>query len=255
MDRTDGDARPVIGLALGGGAVRGLAHLGVLRAFERHDLVPDIICGTSSGAIIGGAVASGWTPSELIDIASRLRWTELVRASPRRDRLFDTQGLERFIASLIAARNFNELDRSFAAVAQDRTTGERVVLRRGDPVRAVAASSAIRRAFPPVRIDGRSLVDGIGVERVPVLTARELGATYVVGVDVFRTTVVHRARMRAGRPPRSVFAETDVDADLTIAPALGSISPWDFSAAQAMIDAGEAAGERACAAIRAVLET
>jgi hypothetical protein len=61
--------------------------------------------------------------------------------------------------------------------------------------------------------------------------------------------------MRAGRPPRSVFAETDVDADLTIAPALGSISPWDFSAAQAMIDAGEAAGERACAAIRAVLET
>jgi hypothetical protein len=87
-----------------------------------------------------------------------------------------------------------------------------------------------------------------------VLTARELGATYVVGVDVFRTNVVHRARLRAGRSPRSVAADPDFDADFTITPALGSISPWDFSAAQALIDVGEAAGERACAAIKAVLE-
>jgi NTE family protein len=245
-----GGREPVIGLALGGGAVRGLAHLGVLRAFERHDLTPDVISGTSSGAIIGGAIASGWSASELIDIALRLRWNDLVRASPRRDRLFDTQGLEQFIASLIAARDFADLHLSFAAVAQDRDTGARVVLQRGDPVRAVSASSAIRRAFPPVRIDGRPLVDGIGVEPVPVQAARELGATYVVGVDVFRSNVVHRARVRTGRAARPSIS----DAEVCITPTLGSRSAWDFSLAREIIDHGDAAGERACLAIMSVLE-
>jgi NTE family protein len=189
-------SEPVFGLALGGGAVRGLAHLGALRAFQRSGLCPDVICGTSSGAIIAGAFAAGYAADDLIEIASRLRWSELIRLSVRRDRMFDTAGLYDFIASIIPARDFGDLDLAFASIAQDRATGERVVLKRGDPGRAAAASAAIRRAFPPVQIDGRVLIDGIDVDPVPARAARELGATYVVGIDVLRVTTIRKARAR-----------------------------------------------------------
>ena len=240
---------PVLGLALGGGAVRGLAHLGVLRALERSGLRPDVICGTSSGAIIAGSVASGFAADDLIDIALQLRWKELIRPSVRRDRVFDTTGLSRFIESIIPARDFAELQMSFASVAEDRRTGERVVLTRGNPVRAAAASAAIRRAFPPVEIDGRSLIDGIDVDPVPARVARELGATYVVGVDVLRVTATtRRLRARANRVDAAVN-----EADVTIRPSLGSRSPWDFSLASEMIALGEAAAEAAASNIGAEL--
>jgi NTE family protein len=242
-------SRPVLGLALGGGAVRGLAHLGVLRALERAGLVPDVVCGTSSGAIIAGAIASGASVDELIDVAMVMRWNELIRPSPRRDRIFDTSGLESFIASIISAQSFDDLALRFASVAEDRTTGERVVVKQGDPARAAAASAAIRWAFPPVSIDGRALVDGIDVEPVPAITARELGATYVVGIDVLRVNTMRRVRTRT-RDDRPWLDATDV----MIRPALGTRSPWKFSLASEIIDLGEAATEPVITEIKADLE-
>jgi NTE family protein len=246
--------RPVLGLALGGGAVRGLAHLGVLRVFERSGVSADVVCGTSSGAIIAGAIASGVSAEYLIEVALSMRWNELIKPSPRRDRLFDTSGLDVFITSVIAARSFDDLDRPYATVAEDRATGERVVMKQGDPVRAAAASSAIRWAFPPVEVDGRMLIDGIDVEPVPALTARELGATYVVGVDVLRVNTTRRVRTRAARRGAGVRVEEN-GADLMIRPSLGSRSPWKFSLASEMIALGEAAAETAVTRIKADLAT
>jgi NTE family protein len=241
--------RPVLGLALGGGAVRGFAHLGALRALERAGVIPDVLCGTSSGAIIAGAIASGTSVDELIDVAFAMRWNELIRPSPRRDRIFDTSGLEMFIASLITARSFDDLSLRYAAVAEDRATGERVVVKDGNPARAAAASAAIRWAFPPVKIDGRALIDGIDVEAVPAMTARELGATYVVGIDVLRASAMRRVRTR------TCGDQTWLDAaDVMIRPALGTRSQWKFSLASEIIDLGEAATEPAIAAIKRDLE-
>ena len=95
-----------IGLALGGGIARGLAHIGVLRVLERAGIRPDVICGTSSGAIIGLAYAAGMTVDEMADVGQSLRWRQLVRPSVRSDRVFDTERLERFLAMIIRARDF-----------------------------------------------------------------------------------------------------------------------------------------------------
>jgi NTE family protein len=244
-----GDPLPRLGLALGGGAARGLAHLGVLRAFERAGVVPDVICGTSSGAIIGGSIASGLRADALIEIALELRWTELVRLSVRRDRIFDTTGLDELISSVITTRDFDDLHVAFASVAQDRATGERVVLKRGDPVRAAAASAAIRGAFAPVEIEGRALIDGIDVDPIPARAARELGATYVVAVDVLRMTTIRKVRTRLNRRAD----RADGDADVTISPLLGSRAAWDFAAASEMIALGETAAESAIPAIKAAM--
>jgi NTE family protein len=225
--------------------------LGVLRAFERAGLVPDVICGTSSGAIIGGSVASGFGTDALIEIALKLRWTELVRLSVRRYRLFDTAGLDELIARIITTRDFDDLRVVFASVAQDRATGQRVVLKRGDPVRAAAASAAIRGAFAPVEIDGRALIDGIDVDPIPARAARELGATYVVAVDVLGMTRFRRVRTHLNR--RADRAGADADADATITPLLGSLAAWDFAAAPEMIALGEAAADSAIPEIKSAM--
>jgi NTE family protein len=239
---------PVLGLALGGGAARGLAHLGVVRALARSGIVPDVICGTSSGAIIGGALAAGVPPDELIEVALALRWSELIKPSPRRDRLFDTSGLDVLIANVIPAVDFGELGVSFASVAQDRVTGKRVLLKQGDPRRAAAASAAIRRAFPPVEIDGVTLVDGIGVDPFPTRAARELGATIVVAVDVLPASTAFGMRVRERHQASPARA-----ADIVIRPSLGARPAWRFGGASEMIALGEEAAEDAVVAIHDAL--
>ena len=153
-----------IGLALGGGGVRGLAHIGILRTLERHAIRPAVICGTSSGAIIGLAYAAGMTVDEMDDVCRTLRWRRLIRPSVRKGRVFDTERFDEFLATIIDPRDFDDLDYVCAAVACDSATREPVLLTRGDPVRAARASSALRGIFSPIEIDGRRLVDGAAVE-------------------------------------------------------------------------------------------
>jgi NTE family protein len=143
-------------------------------------------------------------------------------------------------------RDFDQLHMSYASVAEDLRTGGRVVLCSGDPVRAADASAAIRRAFPPVTIDDQLLVDGINVEAVPVRAARELGATYVVAVDVLRVKQTRRL-------PRRKKACAAYDADIVIRPPLGNRSAWSFSLASEIISLGEHAAESAVSAIAAEL--
>ena len=215
----DGDPRPRVGLALGGGGARGLAHVGVLRALEELRVPVDFIAGTSIGAVIGGLYASGVPLDEIERRIADVRWPEVLRGRPSRinvnyrrkqeDRLFPVQlelglggprGL-RLPPGLLSGQRlevllggltlpvaditeFDDLPIPFRAVATDAETGEMMILQRGDLIDAVRASMAIPGVFPPVELNGRILLDG-GVSRpLPVDVVQDMGADVVIAVDV-----------------------------------------------------------------------
>lgn len=173
-----------IGLALGGGVVRCLAHIGVLQVLEEHGIGVDIVTGTSGGSLVGAAYAAGLTAREIARVARGLAWRSLVKLRLRRDGVLDVRGLEELLHRVVGPLEFADLRFPFAAVATDIATGEEVVLQDGPVSDAVLASCAIPAVFLPVKIGGRTLVDGGLVNPLPVKTARELGADAVIAVDV-----------------------------------------------------------------------
>jgi len=176
-----------IGLALGGGGARGLAHFGVMRYLEEHDVPVHCIAGTSMGAIVGAAIASGdW--HELAEGYARLDW---IRLLPMFDLTFSGAGLLdgrkalEFLKAHIRARRIEELARPYAAVAANLTRRRREVLTAGDLFLAMRASFALPGIFTPVRSpQGDILVDGGVVEQLPVISAHEMGAEHVIAVEV-----------------------------------------------------------------------
>ncbi|WP_433790709.1 patatin-like phospholipase family protein [Actinoplanes sp. CA-252034] len=145
----DDDIAPIrIGLALGGGAVRGAAHIGVLEALDLAGLQPAIITGTSAGALVGALYANGMSPAEIAKVAQTLRWARLVRPGRTRKALFETSKLGQFLETALDGVDFDGLQRPFAAIACDLTTGREVVLRSGPVASAVLASAAIPGVFP-----------------------------------------------------------------------------------------------------------
>jgi NTE family protein len=222
----------IIGLALGGGGVRGMAHIGVLRVLEREGIEADVICGTSAGAIIGASYAAGMPTEEMIEIVRELRWTQFMKPAIRRNSVLDSTVFDAFLERVIQARDFEELHCTYAAIACDSVTGERVVLAQGDPAAAARASAAIRNVLPPVEIDGRLLIDGVRIDAVPVATARALGADYVIAVDVGH----HR-----GKQEREL--DLTAEADRLISVVGSRRAAWDFTRALDVIHAGETATE------------
>ena len=173
-----------LGVALGSGAAHGMAHVGVVRAFERYGLKPDVIAGTSVGAIVGALWAGGADAETIEQRARGFDWNEATRfAWPLRG-LLRNDGLQQMIDEALARRPIEQLPIPFAALATDVANGAPVVLRRGPTGVAVAASSAIPVIFEPVPLNGRSLVDGSLCQPVPIDAARELGADLVLAVDV-----------------------------------------------------------------------
>ena len=160
-----------IGYALGGGAARGLSHIGVLKVLHEHGISPDIIIGTSIGAIIGALYAGGYEPSEIEQLALGLDWKKLVYLF---DMTLPLSGLLQgkrvvsLLRSILGNLTFPELRCDFACVATDIINGEQVVLRDGSLIEAVRASISIPGIFTPVLIKGRYLVDGGLTNAVPV---------------------------------------------------------------------------------------
>ena len=176
-----------IGYALGGGAARGLAHIGVLKVLEEHNIFPDIITGTSIGALIGALYAGGIKIGDIEQFALRLDFKRLVLLADMTLPLSGLIGGKRVISllkSILADLTFSQLKYDFACVATDIKTGEQVVLREGSLIEAVRASISLPGIFTPVSIKGRYLVDGGLVNEVPVSVCREMGAEYVIGVNV-----------------------------------------------------------------------
>jgi NTE family protein len=178
-------ARPArVAVALGSGSRHGLVHVGVIRALQARGLRPDLVTGTSAGAIAGALWAAGLDAARIRDATRPLGWLSgLQPALPGRG-LLRSDAVRAMIDAHTGGRPIEQWPTRFAAVATDLRTGHKVVLDRGPGGLAVAASSSIPALYEPVTVDGRELVDGGLVEPVPVRTARELGARVVIAVDI-----------------------------------------------------------------------
>lgn len=173
------------GLALGGGSARGLAHIGVLKLLQELDIKISVVAGTSAGSIIGSLFAAGYSADEIAELAKTTSWRDLTHLVVPRISLVGHQRMERKLDELLKGRDFSELQLPFAAVCTDLYTAEAVALRKGKVSRAVTASCSVPGIFPPVEWGDTLLVDGGLVENVPVLTARQMGADRVIGVDLY----------------------------------------------------------------------
>ena len=173
-----------IGLALGGGAARGFAHIGVIKALEAQGIVPDIIVGTSAGAVVGALYASGRSGFDLQKIALDMDRSNVFDWNLSLRGPLKGEPLRKFVGDAVAGRSLEKLPRRFAVVATELGSGELTVFRKGDTGWAVQASAAVPGVFQPVAIGGREFVDGGLTSPVPARVARQLGADFVIAVDI-----------------------------------------------------------------------
>lgn len=175
---------PKIALVLGGGGTRGFAHVGVIKALEVQGIFPDIIVGTSVGSAIGALYAAGYSGFQLQEISIPMKEERVIDWSWPNRGLFTGKPLQTFINQAVKQAPLEKLRRTFAVVATDLASGEKVVFRTGNTGMAVSASCAVPGVFQPVVINGRSYVDGGLVRPVPVSDARALGADFVIAVNI-----------------------------------------------------------------------
>ena len=178
-------AKPArVALVLGGGGCRGYGHLGVLRVLEREKLKPDLVVGSSAGALVGALYAAGMTVKEIEQHGGRMNANMLRSWVFPNLGMFGGDRIRRFVIDRVGVRTVESTSTRFAAVATDLRSGRMQVLVRGDLGRAVQASASIPGLLEPVSIGGRLLVDGSIAAAVPVRAARSLGAARVIAVDV-----------------------------------------------------------------------
>lgn len=175
---------PKIALALGGGAARGFAHVGVIKALEAQGIVPDIVVGTSAGAVVGALYAAGHGGFELQRLVLQMEEGQFSDWSLPDRGVLKGEALQNFVNQAVGQRPLEKLVKLFAVVATDLQSGEAVVFRTGNTGMAVRASSSVPGLFQPVAINGRDYVDGGLVSPVPVRAARMLGADFVIAVDI-----------------------------------------------------------------------
>lgn len=250
-----------IGLALGGGAVRGAAHIGVISVLEREGFRPDLIAGTSAGAIVGAAWAAGLSAAQMRDLMTGLSWGDIADIAWRRPMsVFDTSPLRRFIDRALGSADFDELVTPFAAVACDILSGERVVLTKGSVAGAALASSAVPGLFPPVELGEMLLVDGGVVDNLPVDVARTMGADIVIAVDIILPVgQSHRPSnlrdMLAATVDLAAFSTQPPaleSADLVIRPELQGVPAWEFGRIQDIEACGAQAAEACLEQLRGI---
>jgi NTE family protein len=174
--------RPKVGLALGGGFARGLAHIGVIKVFEQEGIPIDFVGGTSMGACIGAAYCSGVSAKELEELAALLKFSHFARFSLSRVGLWNNDRLGILLSKVLKAKTFEELKIPLAVTATDFVTGDPVVFSQGELIDAVRASCAYPAFFLPVKVNGRLLVDGLLAHPVPSTPLKQMGADRVAAV-------------------------------------------------------------------------
>ena len=257
---------PKIGLALSGGAARGMAHVGVLRALLENGIPIDCVAGTSAGSIVGGAFAAGMTIDEIAELGRKLRWRHIGRITMSRFGLQSNARLERFMRARLPITKFEDLPIPFAVVATDLKTGEAVVMKdKGDVPFAIRASCTIPGWYVPVPdSEGRQLVDGGLVAVIPAAAARALGADVVIAVDVngagatfmsSTSSVVGVLLQSMMVIQRSVSRQHCEISDLVITPKVGHIR-WDqVRRADELMVAGYEAGLESIPQIRTLIRS
>jgi NTE family protein len=263
--RANTRSRPRLGLALSGGAARGLAHVGVLKVFEEEGVRVDCVAGTSAGALVGGALASGMSAAEIESLGRRLRWRDMGRMTLSRLGAQTNAPMEEFIRARFPRTRFEELPLPFAAVATDLQTGAAVVMRdEGDVAFAVRASCALPGWYVPVVDEqGRQLVDGGLVANLPTSVVRSLGAEVVVAVDVnfegakfmgAPSSVIGVLLQSIVVVQRTAVEHQRQLADVVISPSVGHLRWDEMTRAPEFIDAGVEAARAAMPAIKELLE-
>lgn len=247
-----------IGLALGGGFARGIAHIGVLKALEREGIPIDRIAGTSVGALIGAAYCGGIAVEELERISAHVRFKHIANWTLSRYGFAGSQRMIGFLSSLLRVQTFEELRIPLIVATTDFATGEGVLFDSGPLLDPVRASCAYPGMFRPVRIEGKLLIDGMLSHAVPSEPLREMGFERVLAVHL-------RGRWTNGDEPRDLFdvigqcfviaqemngGRWRQAADLVIEPEVGAYKYDAFEHAADLIDAGDRAAQAALPEIR-----
>ena len=248
---------PRIGLALGGGAARGFAHIGVIQVLEENGLRPDLVVGTSAGSLVAALYASGKTPTELASLADVMDEASITDwAFPGRG-LIRGEALARFVREHTGGRPIEQMKLPLGIVATDLDSGQPILFQRGDPGVAVRASSAVPAVFQPVRIGTREYVDGGLVAPVPVRFARQMGAELVIAVDISAVPdgnatgdVMRMLLQTFAIMGRSINQYELREADLVLRPRLTGVSGADFAARKRSILAGREAASAMLAELR-----
>lgn len=251
-----------LGLALGGGAARGFAHVGVIQVLEEAGLRPSHVAGTSAGSLVAALYASGKSPAELVRVAETMQEADITDwMLPILNRgALRGEALAKYVNTQVGGRNLEQMKIPLGIVATDLGSGESITFRRGNTGAAVRASSAVPAVFLPVRVGDREYVDGGLVAPVPVRQTRDLGANFVIAVDIssdpegnpsgdtFQILMQTFAIMG-----KSINTLALKEADLVVRPALSGVKSADFGARLRSIDAGRAAMRAMLPALKARL--
>jgi NTE family protein len=249
-----------IALVLGGGAARGFAHIGVIKALEAQGIVPDMVVGTSAGSVVGALYAAGMSGFDIQKVALGMK-EEMVADWTLPDRgVLKGEALQDFINEKVKNLSIQKLPRPLGVVATDLQNGEMVLFRQGNTGMAVRASSAVPGVFQPVNINGRDYVDGGLTSPVPAQAARSMGADFVIAVDI--SNVSRRAKLTSTMDVllqtfaimgHTISSHELKDADIVIRPKTTAISSTDFDDRNLAILEGEKAAAAAMPELKAKL--
>ena len=231
--------KPKLGIALGSGGAKGYASLGVLKAFEENDIEFDVISGTSIGSIIGAFYSQGYSVTDILELLKKIDFSEITNLLMIK---MDTSGLYSVIDRTIGSLNIEELKKPFRAVATDMDTGDEKVFDRGSVALALCASSCYPPFFKPVVIDGKRYIDGAFSNSVPADLLVQLGADYIVGVDLsnhnpkpsFVERIFPTYKGKIDRPWEKGYEYSNV----VIHPDLTEYKPTSFSQGNKMFEIG-----------------
>jgi NTE family protein len=253
---------PKLGLALGGGAARGFAHIGVLQVLEEEGIKPSLVVGTSAGSVVASFYASGKNGQQLQWLADTMDESQFTDwANPFTGRgMLRGEALGKYINSQLNGMKIEDMKLPLGIVATDLRTGDGVLFRRGDVATAVRASSAVPSVFEPVRIGGKDYVDGGLVSPVPVRYAKQMGADLVLAIDISsrpedaKTSDMLKVLLQTFSIMGKSISQLELaQADVVVRPALPDIGSTEFSARKKSIEAGRAAMKQALPQLKALL--
>ena len=251
-----------LGLALGGGAARGFAHVGVIQVLEEAGLSPSYVVGTSAGSLVAALYASGKNPAELTKVAETMQEADITDwMLPILNRgALRGEALAKYVNTLVGGRNLEQMKMPVGIVATDLGSGEVITFRRGNTGTAVRASSAVPGVFQPVRIGDREYVDGGLVAPVPVRQTREIGANFVIAVDISSDPdgnpsgdtfqILLQTFTIMGKSINTLALK---EANVVVRPALSGVKSADFGARMRSIEAGRVAMQAMLPTLKAKL--
>jgi len=238
-------------LVLGGGVALGMAHIGVIEVLEAHNITPDLLVGTSAGAMAGAMYCAGLNPPQMLEYARELTWRRISRFCVPKMGLMDGRRMEKWIQEILPTNLIEEAPHPFAAVVTNLYTSRKEIIVSGPFASAVHASCALPGIFVPVNINDNLYVDGGLVDEVPVRSARELGATLVIAVQI------HSA-IEGLPPPKNIFEiimrgqfirsrrlnrDEVQGADVVIMPQASHMNAYDMSKTDTLVEIGRIAAE------------